>query len=257
MNKPRILITSGPTRQYLDPIRYLTNASSGRMGSAIAAAAMESGFDVSIVSGPVDIEYPAGAAVYPVVSTEEMLEKAAEVFPECDGIIGVAAPCDYRPIHVAHDKLSKADFLTSEGELLLRLIETPDIMASLGKMRRGSESSDQGSGKMKCANPDSSDRRSQWMVAFALETTDHRVRALQKLQRKNSDLIILNDQSSINGPETNIEMIDRQGKTVCRFSGKKSEAARQIIQVIKNLMYGADQKRIEDSILENKRGEKR
>lgn len=227
MNKPKILITSGPTRQYLDPIRYLTNASSGRTGSALANAALESGFDVSIISGPVDIEYPHDATVYSVVSTEEMLEKAMAIFPECDGIIGVAAPCDYRPIHVAHDKLSKMDFLTSQGELLLRLVETPDIMATLGKIRRGLDTTDL--------------RGPQWMVAFALETTDHRVRALQKLQRKNCDLIILNDQSAINGLNTKIEMINRAGETVDRFSGMKTEVARKIIEIIQKQMYKSPQ----------------
>src|SRR5437667_9718795 len=89
----RILITSGPTRQYLDPVRYLTNASSGRMGQALAAAALARGHDVVVVSGPVNLEYPAAAQVLPVVSTEEMLDTCQRVFPTCDGLIGVAAPC--------------------------------------------------------------------------------------------------------------------------------------------------------------------
>src|SRR5215468_10746867 len=97
----RILITSGPTRQYLDPVRYLTNASSGRMGQALAQAAIDRGHTVTIVSGPVEIAYPVAARVIPVVSTEEMLEAAAAEFDGCDGLIGVAAPCDYRPVRVA------------------------------------------------------------------------------------------------------------------------------------------------------------
>ena len=97
----RILITSGPTRQYLDPVRYLTNASSGRMGAALAAAAVEAGHQVVVVSGPVEVAYPAEAEVISVVSTEEMLAACRKVFPDCDGLIAVAAPCDYRPVAVA------------------------------------------------------------------------------------------------------------------------------------------------------------
>ena len=98
---PRILLTSGPTRQYLDPVRYLSNGSSGRMGKALAEAALEAGHEVVIVSGPVEVGYPQAARVLPVVSTEEMLEACLSVFPQCDGLIAAAAPCDYRPKIVA------------------------------------------------------------------------------------------------------------------------------------------------------------
>ncbi len=92
----RILITSGPTRQYLDPVRYLTNASSGRMGAALANAALELGHEVVIVSGPVQVVYPSAARIVPVISTEEMLAAVQTEFPTCQGVIGAAAPCDYR-----------------------------------------------------------------------------------------------------------------------------------------------------------------
>ncbi|MCE9528437.1 MAG: phosphopantothenoylcysteine decarboxylase [Planctomycetales bacterium] len=91
----RILITSGPTRQYLDPVRYLTNASSGRMGRALAEAALAAGHEVIVVSGPVAVDYPPQARVLPVISTEELLETCQREFPNCDGVIGAAAPCDY------------------------------------------------------------------------------------------------------------------------------------------------------------------
>lgn len=220
---PRILITSGPTRQYLDPIRYLTNASSGRTGAALAQAALARGWEVVIISGPVHLNYPVGAQVVSVISTEEMLEKALEYFPHCDGVIGVAAPCDYRPVHVAENKLSKADFTRAEGsngELLLKLIETPDIMASLAAARRSV--------------------RPQWMVAFALETADHRVRALQKLQRKSCDLIVLNDQTVINSEETRVEILGRAGETVAVLTGKKTDAAAGILNVVQNKFYNKE-----------------
>src|SRR5262245_15178857 len=103
----RILITSGPTRQYLDPVRYLTNASSGRMGRALAEAALQLGHQVVVVSGPVSVSYPAAAEVRQIISTEELLAVCQELFPDCDGAIGAAAPCDYRPVRVAEHKISK------------------------------------------------------------------------------------------------------------------------------------------------------
>ena len=153
----RILITSGPTRQYLDPVRYLTNASSGRMGRELAAAALELGHEVIVVSGPVSVEYPAGAQVRPVVSTEELLAACQELFPACDGAIGAAAPCDYRPLRVEQHKIAKTG-----QPLVLNLVETPDVMATLGASKRAG----------------------QWLVGFALETDDQRFRALTKLDQK-------------------------------------------------------------------------
>jgi phosphopantothenoylcysteine decarboxylase/phosphopantothenate--cysteine ligase len=163
----RILITSGPTRQFLDPVRYLTNASSGRMGRALAEAAIELGHDVVVVSGPVDVTYPSQASVVEVVSTEEMLTAAAAEFEHCDGLIGAAAPCDYRPVRVESHKIAKT------GQPIdLHLVETDDVVAMLGQ---------------------SKGRR--WVVGFALETEDRRLRALAKLEQKCCDLMVSN------GPE--------------------------------------------------------
>src|SRR4051794_23641137 len=143
LHMARILITSGPTRQYLDPVRYLTNASSGRMGAALAAAANERGHEVIVVSGPVGVEYPPGAEVRWIVSTEEMLAACQELFPTCDGVIGAAAPCDYRPVRVEQQKITKTG-----QPLELHLVETPDVIATLGATKRVG----------------------QWLVGFALET---------------------------------------------------------------------------------------
>ena len=115
-----ILITSGPTRQYLDPVRYLTNASSGRMGTALANAALEQGHQVTIVSGPVEVDYPDDAKIIRVMTTLEMMDAAAQVFQKADGLIGAAAPCDYMPRKVEESKLSKTG-----QPLQLELIETP------------------------------------------------------------------------------------------------------------------------------------
>lgn len=201
----RILITSGPTRQHLDPVRYLTNASSGQMGSALAAAVLEAGHEAVVVSGPVDIDYPGRAEVIPVLSTEDMLEACLEAFPTCDGLIAAAAPCDYRPVKVATNKIRKTG-----GLLRVHLVETPDVVALLNSVKT-----------------------SQWMVAFALETEDQRMRALQKLERKSCDLVVLNGPGAMHAADAEVEVIDPAGNVLAAASGPKQEVAREIFQVIR------------------------
>ena len=180
------------------------------MGTALAAAVIEAGHDVIVVSGPVDVEYPPAAEVIPVVSTEEMLEAALKVFPTCDGLIGVAAPCDYRPVAVAPSKIRRT------GEpLVLNLIETPDVVARLGEIKQ-----------------------SQWMVAFALETEDARMRALQKLERKSCDLIVVNGPGAMHAPDTQIEIISPDGNVLATFSGSKRQVATDVFGVIAGHLIG-------------------
>ena len=126
----RILITSGPTRQHLDPVRYLTNASSGQMGKSLAHAALELGHAVTVVTGPVECDYPTAAKVVPVLSTEDMLAAAAAEFSDCDGLIGAAAPCDYRPVRVERHKIAKTG-----APLELHLVETDDVRGDLGQQK--------------------------------------------------------------------------------------------------------------------------
>ena len=200
----RILITSGPTRQYIDPVRYLTNASSGRMGKALAEAALELGHEVVIVSGPVDVVYPRAAEVIPVVSTEEMLSACQQIFNDCDGLIGVAAPSDYRPVMVAPNKIAKT------GEpLVLHLVETADVVATLG------------AGKTR-----------QWLVGFALETEDHRLRALAKLEKKHCDLMVLNGPEAMHSLDNSVEIMDREGRVLEQLTGPKETVAQGIFKVI-------------------------
>lgn len=201
----RILITSGPTRQYLDPVRYLTNASSGRMGAALATAVIEAGHQAVIVSGPVDLRYPAGAQVIPVVSTEDMLAACRQVFPSCDGLIAAAAPCDYRPFEVAREKIHK-----SGRPLLLELAETPDIVATVA-----------------------AEKGSRWVVAFALETENPQARAMQKLERKGCDLIVLNGPESLDADETRVEVLGRDGQVHGCFSGSKAAVAGELLALIR------------------------
>lgn len=201
----RILITSGPTRQYLDPVRYLTNASSGRMGAALAGAAVDRGHEVIVVSGPVQVAYPSAARVVDVVSTEELLAACRELFPVCDGLIGTAAPCDYRPVKVATQKIAKT------GEpLVLHLIETPDVVATLGAEKR----------------PD------QWLVGFALETEDQRFRAITKMEKKSCDLMVLNGPEAMNSADNRVEILARDGQVVTTIAGSKPEVASGIIAII-------------------------
>jgi phosphopantothenoylcysteine decarboxylase/phosphopantothenate--cysteine ligase len=198
----RILITSGPTRQYLDPVRYITNASSGRMGAALAAAALELGHDVVLISGPVTLDYPIGAQVVRVCTTDEMLRAAVEVFRTCDGAIGAAAPCDYMPRVVQTSKISKTG-----QPLTIELIETPDVVATLGESKRNG----------------------QWVVGFALETEDRRFRAIVKLQRKHCDLMVSNGPSAIDAAENQVELLDPSGEVLASIRGSKEHVARVLL----------------------------
>jgi phosphopantothenoylcysteine decarboxylase/phosphopantothenate--cysteine ligase len=200
----RILITSGPTRQYLDPVRYLTNASSGRMGRALAEAAIALCHDVVVVSGPVEVVYPAAARVVPVISTEEMLRAATNEFEDCDGLIGAAAPCDYRPVRVESHKIAKT------GQPIdLHLVETDDVVATLGQ-RKG--------------------RR--WVVGFALETEDHRLRALAKLEQKCCDLMVSNGPQAISAADNQVEVIMPTGEVIASLAGSKERVAAGILAII-------------------------
>jgi phosphopantothenoylcysteine decarboxylase/phosphopantothenate--cysteine ligase len=206
-----LLLTSGPTRQYLDPVRYLTNASSGRMGKALAEAALELGHEVTIVSGPVDVTYPPRATVFRVVSTEEMLAACRQAFPRCDGLIGAAAPCDYRPVVVEPGKIQKTG-----QPLTLRLVETPDIVATLGLEKNG-----------------------RWVVGFALETDDARFRAIVKAERKCCDLIVVNGPQAMHSTHNQVEILDRQGNVVADLRGTKEHVARGILRVIQERLIDA------------------
>ncbi|TWT90750.1 Coenzyme A biosynthesis bifunctional protein CoaBC [Pseudobythopirellula maris] len=200
----RILITSGPTRQHLDPVRYLTNASSGRMGAALAAAVLELGHEVVVVSGPVDVAYPDSAEVVPVISTEEMLAASRQAFESCDGLIGAAAPCDYRPEVVSQGKIAKTG-----QPLMLHLVETEDVVATLA-----------------------SAKGPRWVVGFALETEDHRLRALAKLERKHCDLMVSNGVEAMHSANNEVELLTPTGETVGHFVGPKEEVAKGILSVI-------------------------
>lgn len=203
----RILITSGPTRQYIDPVRYISNASSGKMGRCLAKAALDLGHEVIIVSGPVEVEYPSECHVVDIVSTDDLMDACKQEFPSCDGLIAAAAPCDYKPIEVADHKIRKT------GETLeIKLVETEDVVAHLGSIKSSE----------------------QWTVGFALETEDARFRALSKLIRKSCDLVVLNGASAIQSDSNSVEIISDQGKILASESGSKQEVARKVLEVVHN-----------------------
>ena len=202
--KPHVLITSGPTRQFLDPVRFISNASSGKMGAAIAKAALASGHDVTVITGPVNLQYPVGCNVIPVQTTQEMLDAAQAIFPGCDLLVGAAAPSDYMPRAVLDDKLKKT------GEpIILHLVETPDIIATLA----------------------SSKQPQQIVVGFALETSDHRFQALRKMEEKCCDYIVLNEPTAMTSEENTVRIFGQSGKELLAMSGHKSEIADAILDL--------------------------
>lgn len=165
----RVLVTAGPTREAIDPVRYLSNASSGKMGFAVAAAAVAGGADVTLITGPVSLEPPRGARVIRVTTAREMHQAVSEAWPESDALFMTAAVADFVPREPAAHKLKKIDELTS-----LALEPTADILAQCGKAKRPG----------------------QVLVGFALETRNDAAEARRKLVEKNLDLIVLNNPST-------------------------------------------------------------
>lgn len=177
------------------------------MGASLAFAGLAQGHEVVVVSGPVAIDYPDGTELVQVRTTDEMLEAAGELFPQCDGAIGAAAPCDYMPRQVSDEKLSKTG-----QPLQLELVETPDVIAMLGQSKR----------------------RDQWVVGFALETDDRRFRATVKLQKKHCDLMVSNGPEAIDADDNHVELLDTQGEVIETISGDKPHVATRLLHHIHN-----------------------
>ena len=163
----RVMVTAGPTREALDPVRYISNRSSGKMGYAIARAAMERGAEVTLLTGPVAIQPPQGVRVIPFMTTQDLLERALENVSGQDIIIQSAAPADYRAKEIAPQKIKKQ----GGTDMIIELAENPDVAATLGKNKRAD----------------------QTFVGFAAETNDVLAHAKGKLEKKNLDMIVAND----------------------------------------------------------------
>ena len=201
----KILLTAGPTRAHVDDVRYLTNASSGRMARALAAAALARGHAVTIVSGPVPVRYPRGARVIPVVTTAEMLAAALAELPAVDGVIAAAAPCDFEPVRRASGKIPR----TGAG-LTLKLKPTTDVIATLARR----------------------ERPGQWFVAFALEPGADPKRAFEKITAKKCDLIVVNDVTALEAEQTAVAVYDAGHRHVGSRRASKRAVAGWLVRLV-------------------------
>ena len=191
----KVLVTAGPTIEDIDPVRFLSNRSSGKMGYALARAARQRGAEVFLVSGPTALDAPAGVTAIPVRSAEEMHAAVWKLFPEADLVIKAAAVADFRPVEHAREKIKKSGRATT-----LRMVPTEDILARLGAAKRH-----------------------QILVGFSAETADLLVHAREKMLRKNVDLMVANNVSAgifgsdtstvyILGPAGEIETLENRPK---------------------------------------------
>jgi phosphopantothenoylcysteine decarboxylase/phosphopantothenate--cysteine ligase len=207
LSKLAILVTAGPTEEPLDPVRYFTNRSSGKMGYAIAKAAKYRGARVTLVSGPTSLKVPTGVTFRSIRTTEDMRKAVFEHCQECDVIIKAAAPLDYRPKIASDHKIKKIEEVES-----LEMARTPDILAELGKSKRDSRFI---------------------LVGFAAETEDLLANAKGKLKKKNLDMIIANDVSREDAgfqSDTNlVKIIHRDGHVEELPLMTKEEVADQIL----------------------------
>ena len=201
----KVLITSGRTKENIDPIRYLSNNSSGKMGYSLAQAAIDLGAEVTLISGPTNLEIPKGLKSFiSVESALEMYEKVDEYFGDADIFIACAAVADYRPKEYKKEKIKKSD-----SDLILELVRNPDILFEMGKKKD-----------------------KQLLIGFAAETNDIKENALKKLEKKNLDFIVANNASTM-GNNTNTVEIIRKNKTSVKINQKnKIELAYDILKEI-------------------------
>ena len=201
----KILITAGPTYEKIDPVRFIGNYSSGKMGFALAEECARRGAKVVLVAGPVSLTCSDSIQRVNVESCKEMFEAAVGVFPDCDAAILCAAVADFRPEAIAEEKIKRVG-----DDLVLKLKPTQDIAATIGRMKE----------------------KSQRIVAFALETNEEENNAQRKLEKKNADFIVLNSTripgTTFQADDNQITIINKEGKK--RYAKKpKTEVARDII----------------------------
>ena len=201
----KILITSGRTKENIDPVRYLSNNSSGKMGYSLAQAAVDLGAEVTLISGPTDLKVPNGLENFiSVESALEMYEKVDEYFKNTDIFIACAAVADYRPKEYKKEKIKKSD-----ADLVIELIRNPDILLEMSKKKE-----------------------KQLLVGFAAETNDIRENALKKLEKKNLDIIVANNASVMGSDENVIEIIKKDRTSVEISQKSKIELAYDILNEI-------------------------
>ncbi len=207
-----VLVTAGPTREHLDPVRFLSNPSSGRMGYAVAQAARDRGARVVLVSGPSALPPPFGVTFVPVVSADEMRDAVLRHYPEADLVVMAAAVADWRPAEFKAEKEAKLG-----AEKTLRLVRTPDILAELGR-----------------------DKGHRVLVGFAMETSAGPERALWKLRKKNLDLVCLNyptePDTAFGAEENRLILVEPSGRTEALPRAKKRELADRILDRVRGIM---------------------
>jgi len=203
----RVVITAGPTREALDPVRFISNHSSGKMGYALAQAAVDAGALTTLVSGPVALPVPDHARIVRVESAADMLEQCLQLLPECDIFIACAAVADYRPAAAEQQKIKKGP-----QEISLKLVRNPDIVAAVAASAHG-----------------------PFTVGFAAETNDLLAHAREKLERKGLDMIIANDVADrsigFNSDNNEATVLWPGGEQVLALTGKGA-MARQIMRLI-------------------------
>ncbi len=209
-----VVVTAGPTREAIDPVRYISNHSSGRQGYAVAAAARAAGARVTLISGPVTLDPPRDVTVVPVTSAADMHDAVMAHLGDCDVFVGVAAVADFRPATSARQKLKKSE--GTAGDMTLELIENPDIIAAVAAAERR-----------------------PFVVGFAAETHDALNYARDKRRRKNLDLIVANDVSDpgigFNSADNAVTIIWDGGEETVQRSGKAEIASAIIATVARRL----------------------
>ena len=203
----RILVTAGPTREWIDRVRFISNPSTGLMGHAVARAAADAGHAVTLVRGPVVIEPPSHVETVDVVTAEEMRVAVLDLFPQTDCVVMAAAVADYAPAETLNGKRKK-----QPGEWNLRLVRTPDILAELGRLKKR-----------------------QRLIGFALETQQSRENALKKLREKNLDAIVLNDPSAFGSETGSVEIFTCDRSPILLPNRPKREIAERIVSLAEEL----------------------
>lgn len=201
----KILITSGRTKENIDPVRYLSNNSSGKMGYSLAQAAVDLGAEVTLISGPTNLKVPNGLEKFIFVeSALEMYEKVDEYFKNTDIFIACAAVADYRPKEYKNEKIKKSD-----SDFVIELVRNPDILLEMSKKKE-----------------------KQLLVGFAAETNNIKENALKKLEKKNLDIIVANNASVMGSDENVIEIIKKDRTSVEISQKSKIELAYDILNEI-------------------------
>lgn len=213
LSSKRILVSAGPTHEKIDPVRFIGNYSSGKMGVAIANELAERGADVELVLGPVDhLDIKAGIHIHKVNSAQEMFDQCVRIYKHVDAAIMSAAVADYRLHETSTQKIKK-----SEDELMLKLVKNPDILMELGKSKKN-----------------------QVLVGFALETENEYDNALTKLKKKKLDFIVLNsmnDKGAGFQKDTNkITIIENKGKKHTFETKPKTEVAKDIVNLLQEYL---------------------